>query len=559
VIIRLLPALTLGAFLLPIVVGLAGTLAPAFGVLPAIGAVEPSLAPWRTLLDWPGFATSLRLTLTVGALASCAALAAAVALVIVASRWRRYGRLQSLLTALLASPHAAIALGFAFIIAPSGWIVRIISPELTGWERPPTGLVTLRDPYGLALVAGLAIKEIPYLAIMLVSALGQVPVEALLQNARAMGYSRTTAWLKLVLPQAWPQIRLPFYAVVAYSFSVVDQALVLGPGTPPPLAVLATRWFSDYDVALYLPAAAAAILQLGVVAAAIFACFLVERLIARAGRSWAEGGGRSGAADPLVAVVAGLALVAGALGLASLAALVLWSVAGPWSFPDAWPVSLTLDAWRSSLGSIAAPLEATVIAAAVATAIALVLCIGCLENEARRARRPGLPTMWIIYVPLLVPQIAFLFGVQVALVRLDLDGSGAGVIWTHLIFVLPYVFLSLSDPWRALDPRYARSAASLGASPARILLTVKLPILLRPILVAAAIGVAVSVGLYLPTVFAGAGRISTVTTEALTLATGADRRIVSIHGFLQAAVPLLAYGAALLAPRLAFRHRRGLA
>mgnify|MGYP006197216867 CR=1 FL=1 len=42
------------------------------------------------------------------------------------------------------------------------------------------------------------------------------------------------------------------------------------------------------------------------------------------------------------------------------------------------------------------------------------------------------------------------------------------------------LFLSLGDPWRALDPRYARSAASLGASKARVLWRVKLPLLLAP-------------------------------------------------------------------------------
>jgi putative thiamine transport system permease protein len=167
--------------------------------------------------------------------------------------------------------------------------------------------------------------------------------------------------------------------------------------------------------------------------------------------------------------------------------------------------------------------------------------------------------LWLLYVPLLVPQIAFLFGLQVALVRLRLDGTLLAVIWAHLVFVLPYVFLSLADPWRALDPRYARGAASLGASPTRILFAVKLPILLRPILVAAAVGIAVSLAQYLATVFAGAGRIATITTEALTLGSGADRAMIGVLGFMQSVLPLLCYGLALLTPRLVFRNRRGLA
>ncbi|KNZ32701.1 MAG: ABC transporter permease, partial [Methylibium sp. NZG] len=116
----------------------------------------------------------------------------------------------------------------------------------------------------------------------------------------------------------------------------------------------------------------------------------------------------------------------------------------------------------------------------------------------------------------------------------------------------------LADPWRALDGRYARSAAALGAGPWAVLLRVRLPLLLRPALVAFAVGVAVSVGQYLPTLFAGAGRVATLTTEAVTLSSGADRRILGVFTFLQALLPLAVYVAATTLPGLVFRHRKGM-
>ena len=118
-----------------------------------------------------------------------------------------------------------------------------------------------------------------------------------------------------------------------------------------------------------------------------------------------------------------------------------------------------------------------------------------------------------------------MFGVQVLLVWADLDGSWLGLIWTHLMFVLPYVFLTLADPYRSLDPRYARSALALGRSPFAVWTRIKLVMLLRPLLIALAVGFAVSVAQYVPTLFAGGGRFSTLTTEALTLAAGGDRRV----------------------------------
>jgi putative thiamine transport system permease protein len=121
------------------------------------------------------------------------------------------------------------------------------------------------------------------------------------------------------------------------------------------------------------------------------------------------------------------------------------------------------------------------------------------------------------------------------------------------------VFLSLAEPWRAMDPRLARNAAALGAGPWRVFLAVKLPVMLRPILAAAAIGFAVSAGQYLPTLFAGAGRIATLTTEAVTLAAGADRRVVGVFALAQGLMPLAVYAAAVAAPALVWRNRRGLA
>jgi putative thiamine transport system permease protein len=63
----------------------------------------------------------------------------------------------------------------------------------------------------------------------------------------------------------------------------------------------------------------------------------------------------------------------------------------------------------------------------------------------------------------------------------------------------------------------------------------------------------------LPTLFAGAGRLATLTTEAVTLSSGADRRILGVFAFLQALIPLLVYVAALAIPLIVFRNRKAMA
>ena len=240
-------------------------------------------------------------------------------------------------------------------------------------------------------------------------------------------------------------------------------------------------------------------------------------------------------------------------------------MAAPWRFPDALPPALTLQTWQRQAAQLAQPAWNTLAIGVVSTLLALALVLGCLENEARsalphtagRARRAGpARSLWLLYVPLLVPQVAFLFGLQVLLVRFELDGTVGAVVWAHLVFVLPYLFLALADPWRAFDSRYARAAASLGASPWRVFWRIKLPLLLPPLLVACAVAFAVSVAQYLPTLFAGAGRVATLTTEAVTLSSGADRRVIGTWAVLQALLPLLAYALAAGIPRLLQRQRQ---
>lgn len=562
--LRYAPALTVSAFALPIVAGLLGTVLPAFGVMPAIGATAWGLQAWRMLFDSPGFATSLKLTLFTGLASTVLSVLLAIGLAAFVQHraWAR--RLGAFIAPVLATPHSALAIGFAFVIAPSGWLVRLVSPGLSGWSVPPD-VSTVGHTSGLAIVACMLLKEVPYLMLMTLGALNQVAAPAQLAAARALGYGPVQAWLKIVLPQVYPQIRLPIYAVLAFSLSVVDVAMILGPGNPPTLAVMAVRWFSAPDVRLYTPAAAAALLLLALVGAAIVAWHLLDRVLARAGRRWIERGRRAGVANAAAAVSAGASFALFATTLVVMLALLLWSFARQWRYPDALPAVWTLANWQRQIESAAQPALNTLLVGAVATGIALLLTIACLENEVTRPggsapqRRPlGQGSLWLLYMPLLVPQVAFLFGAQVLLIHASLDATLFAVVWTHLIFVLPYLFLSLAEPWRAFDSRFARSATSLGASRWRVFWRIKLPILLKPTLIACAVAFAVSVGQYLPTLFAGSGRVATLTTEAVTLASGEDRRVIAVWALLQAAFPFLVYALAAFLPRLVFAGRRGL-
>lgn len=551
------PVLTLGIMLGPVVAGVLGTLGPAFGYMPALGGDEVGLDAFAMLFAWPGLVPASVLSVTTGLAATALSL---LLVSVICAAWSGsavFRMIERLLSPLLSVPHAAAAFGLAFLIAPSGWIARATSPWLTGWDRPPDVLI-LQDPLGLSLTAGLIVKEVPFLCLMTLAAMSQIRTAQARDTAVALGYAPVTAWFKTVFPRVYAQIRLPVFAVLAFSMTVVDVSLILGPTTPPTLAVQILRWMNDPDLNLRFLASAAAVWQLGLVIGTLLLWRICEVCVAGLGRRWVASGARGGATRTVRALSLAAALLSAGAILFGILGLFVWSFAGFWSFPDLLPDGFSTRTWMRHAMSLWPVVTETVVIAASATLVALLLTLACLEAEERHGLRPGARALWLLYVPLIVPQIAFLTGLQTLAIFADLDGNRMAVIAVHIIFVLPYVFLSLADPFRAWDARYGHVARALGASCDGVLWRVRLPMLLRPILTAAAVGFAVSIGQFLPTLLAGAGRVQTLTTEAVALASGGDRRVIAVYALSQTALALLPFALALLVPAVVWRNRRGL-
>ncbi|WP_394888756.1 ABC transporter permease [Mesorhizobium sp. AaZ16] len=554
---RLGPPLAVAVLAGPILFGLAGTILPAFGYLPALDGTGFTLAHIENLLAQPGILMSVLISLAAGLITTAVSLGVVMLFIAGWAGTRIFSRIQHLVSPLLSVPHAAAAFGLAFLIAPSGMIARMLSPWLTGWERPPD-LLIVNDPLGLSMTAGLIVKEIPFLLLIALAALPQVDLPRTRALAASLGYGRIAGFLHGVWPPLYRQMRLAVFAVIAFATSVVDVAAILGPTTPAPLAVRLVGWMNDPELSMRFFASAGALLQLGVTAAALLIWIALERLGAAILRRLRRSGLRF-RGDMWLRQGALAAMVAAALTvLAGLATLAIWSFAGLWQFPDAVPETLTAKNWIKTAPRLAGPLSVTLGVAALSTALAIALTLLCLIRENETGRIAGRWALLFLYLPLLVPQAAFLFGLQLLFVFTGSVASLPALVLAHLTFVMPYVFLSLSDPWRAYDRRYEAVAAGLGKSRSATLLRVRLPMLSRAILVAAAVGFAVSVGQYLPTLLIGAGRLETITTEAVALASGGNRRVIGVYAFLQMLLPAAGFAVATLIPALVFRNRRAM-
>jgi putative thiamine transport system permease protein len=503
---------------------------------------------WAALWADPQTAAALGLSLWTGLASTALACALAAWIASVALVGAGRGRWTRWLAPMLAVPHAAFAIGLVALLAPSGWLLRALSPWATGLDAPPPWPTT-QDPWGVGLITALACKEVPFLLWCTAAWLQRPDVGQRLQRelqlAATMGYAPHTAWWRIALPQLAPRLAAPVLAVWAYSLTVVDMALVIGPGTPPTLAVLAWQWLQDADPARNAQGAAAAgLLLMVLVATAALAAGVARSAWLR--QRWSAGAPPAGA-TPAQRPGRGATHAATTLALvyaAVLLALLLGSVVGSWPFPALWPETMSLAAWESVAGS-AATLQTTVWLGVAASATALLWVVAWLEwGAGAHTPRTTALVQWAVALPLVVPALLWVVGLHRLVLAWGVGHSAWGLWLVHTLVCLPYVYLALVGPYTGFSPQAWQVAASLGRSRWVFLWRIKWPLLRAALAFAFAVGCAVSVAQYLPTLYVGAGRFSTVTTEAMALAAGGQRSLAAAFAWLQWLLPVLVFALA---------------
>ncbi|MBA3736226.1 MAG: ABC transporter permease subunit [Actinobacteria bacterium] len=244
-----------------------------------LGAVRQSLEPgivgglggsaWSALYHDPSFRDAVRfsaeIALEATALSALIAILAALAL-------RRHGTFARSLFALpVPVPHLLVAVIAVLWLAPGG-----LGDRLLGGL--PVSLVGDRAGIGIVLVY--VYKEAPFLALLVLAAMGRSLAER--EEAAAVHGADWPQRLRWVV---WPTIRKPLAAgcliVGAFAFGAFEVPLVVGPSYPPTIATYALQ-ATQGDLIRGQSLAAAALL----VAAA--ASFALAAAVIRLGRGLGE-------------------------------------------------------------------------------------------------------------------------------------------------------------------------------------------------------------------------------------------------------------------------------
>jgi putative thiamine transport system permease protein len=502
-------------------------------------------ASFVAALQHPQFTGALALTLQTGIISTLLALIFAI---VILSSVQASASQQA--AWFLAVPHLALAVGLGFLIAPTGLLARAIATLITGWTTPPNWQ-TVQDPNGVGLVLALVLKETPFLVWAMAQVLTQEELRQRFSRetavAKSLGHGPRSTFMRVTLPQVLQRITWPIIAVFSYGLTVVDMALVIGPGQPPTLAQLAWTDLNDGETTMAARGAAATLMLSATVVAGIVAVGMIMGLCRPWLRRWL-----TAAPNPERSLlVTGTWLWRVWLGVYALVimALLVQSVSLHWPFPQLAASEFSMQSWLRLLSDNKALLTTLVLAFATSVT-ALALSVLWFECHSRDWDRWALVAVTVI---LSLPALLLAIGQYRLLLQLGWTGTAKGLFLAHMPFVTAYVFTMLQGPYRAYDQRWSQASCGLGAARFKFLQQVKWPMLKAPLASALAVGFAVSVAQFVPSQLAAAGRYTTLPMETVTLTAGGNRSLIAVAALLLMVLPLLAFQLATIAGRPRWR------
>ncbi|GJG86901.1 hypothetical protein tb265_20820 [Gemmatimonadetes bacterium T265] len=263
------PLLTALLVAAPVLAGVGYAAAGALGLagVGASGFTTARLA--RVLADartWASLAWTLRTALVATALA--AALGVGVAATFRGTRAADRAA-RALAVVPLPIPQVVAASSAVLVLGQSGLLSRL--GHAAGLVATPQGMPALvYDRWGVSLVAALAWKEFPFLALVagsVLAARGAAAEEA----ARTLGASPRAVFRLVTWPLLWRAMLPSVIAVFVFVAGSYEAAALIGPSDPLPLQSLIRERYADLDLAARGDAYVLTLLALAVAAAAVAA------------------------------------------------------------------------------------------------------------------------------------------------------------------------------------------------------------------------------------------------------------------------------------------------
>ena len=397
--------------------------------------------------------------------------------------------LKALSTVPFVMPTVVVAIGFVALLGPQG-VLNDILMRLLGLDSPP---IRIANTLTIILMAHAFYNYA--IVVRIISAFWANLDPYLEETARVLGAGRWRTFYHVTLPLLAPAVVSSALLAFAFSFTSFGVVLILGGSQ-----------FATVEVAIYeltaklfrLPLAGAlAIVQ--IVFTYLFLLMYTAfqergavRLSLKPRAATVRRKLRLGEKVFIAAMVVYLLVL-----LSPLIALVVRAISAADGYTPAHVANLFSDQRDSYFYLSPLLVIWNSLRAALATvAVSLVMGTIVAYFLARPGRRGKSVTDALFMLPLGVSAVTLGFGYVITLNRppLDLRGTWVILVIAHSLVAYPFVIRSVLPVLRGMDPKLREAATVLGASPARVFLSIDVPIVAPALVVGATFAFAVSMG-----------------------------------------------------------------
>ncbi|RLM56800.1 iron ABC transporter permease [Halobellus sp. Atlit-31R] len=420
--------------------------------------------------------------------------------------------LRSLTILPFVMPSIMVAIGFVATFGQNGTLNAVLGA---------LGLPTVELLFTIeAIVIAHAFYNAPLVARVTTAAWESVDASAV-ETARSLGASPLRAFRDVVLPQLLPAIAIGATLTFVFTFASFPIVLALGGFQ---LATVEVFIYSRIQNLAYAEAAALAVVETTISLGLTYLYLRYEGRQRASGQGarpqprrslWPVSASVSSAATRLGVLAYGVVVLAVFVG--PIASMVLTSVTGPQGDLTLDHYRFLLERQRTGASYQVRPLPAirnSLLFGAGTLLVALPMGVVMAVLTTRQFRGRAVVDA-LSMAPLAVSGIVvglgllrgLVFGFEAFGTRIQVTGALA-VVAAHAVGAYPFVTRNVAPLLGNLDPRLVESARSLGASRARALVDVELPLVAAGVVAGAAFAFAISIGEFDSTVVLAEGSTS---------------------------------------------------
>ncbi|MFC7325096.1 ABC transporter permease [Halorubrum rutilum] len=482
-----------------------------FGELARLFAGESPLAVARALLSPDRRLGIVGFTAYQAGLSMVASVALGLPAAYLLARFEFRGRrtLRSLTIVPFVLPSIMIAVGFVATFGANGTLNAVLS----ALGLPPVELLFTLE----AVVIAHAFYNAPLVARVTTAAWESVDARAV-ETARSLGAGPIRAFFDVVAPQVSPAVLTGAALTFVFTFGTFPIVLALGGFELATVEVFVYRLVRDLN---YAEAAALAIVELAISLGVLLAYLRYEArntVSARGARPLPRKSLRPAAPTPREVLprvgLAAYAVAVAVLFLAPIASMVLASVTGGDGALTLEHYRFLVERQRTGAAFQVRPWPAvrnslTFASAATLLALPMGVVVAVLTTRRYRGRKlVDAAAMAPLAVSGIVVGLGLLrglvFGVEIAGWRVAATGAVAIVV-AHAVAGYPFVVRTVAPGLEGLDRSLIESARALGASRARVIRDVELPLVWPGVVAGAAFAFAISIGEFTATVVLATG------------------------------------------------------